>query len=317
LDEPQDRATPPARRWLSWAVRIGVAAGALAWTFHIAPVGEVTEALTALAPLALVGALGVFVVLMVLGAVRWGVLLAAFGAQRRPPLPQLNRLFLVGHFYNTFLPANVGGDVLRGHLTRWAFGSGAGGYVIVLVERVFGMVALLLVCNAAILIRPVAGVSGLGILAVISIFVAVLIVSVLMLGQRASPWLPGPLGRFVASLPAPARPGMMLAALVLSAAIQMLVAVCGHLLLRDLVPSMALADSLVLVPLAMLAMYFPATIAGLGVREAAFVVLLGPVGVAPPTAAAVSLAMLGIQAVVALGGGLLLLGPLGVEPDQD
>jgi hypothetical protein len=51
-------------------------------------------------------------------------------------------------------------------------------------------------------------------------------------------------------------------------------------------------------------LYVPISLAGLGVREAAFVVLLGRVGVSPANATAASLAFMASLLVLAVAGGV-------------
>jgi hypothetical protein len=80
----------------------------------------------------------------------------------------------------------------------------------------------------------------------------------------------------------------------------------------------------VLIPLATVATYFPVAVAGLGVREVAFVFLFGKVGVAAPDATAASLAMLATYSLLAGAGFVVhLLWPLApaaepaAEPARD
>ena len=87
----------------------------------------------------------------------------------------------------------------------------------------------------------------------------------------------------------------------------------GYLLLSSVHPSASLADALVLVPVAMAALYLP-TVAGLGVREASFVFFFGLVGVTAEEATATALAFFASQLVIALcGGALHALAPLSVD----
>ena len=85
----------------------------------------------------------------------------------------------------------------------------------------------------------------------------------------------------------------------------------GHLYVSDLDPSVPLTASLVLVPVALVSIYLP-TIAGLGAREASFVVLFGMVGVAEADATAAALGVLATTLLTALLGAIpLLRGRLG------
>ncbi len=299
---------PARRRWRSilWlAVRVSVTAGALYWTLSRVSVDEMARAAGRMTAFAATVAVGLFFANLLLGAVRWRVLMHAYGAARAPRLAFLARVYLVSIFYNTFLPGNVGGDVLRGHVTRRAFAGLAGSYVIVVIERFFGLAGLLLLAASVLLVHPIGGVAGLEWLALAGIAAALCAAAAPVVARRAAHRLPGRLGEMAAALPALERPSSLAWVLLLSVGTQTVVALTGHVLVRAIDPGVALADSLVLVPVALAAMYFPATVAGLGVREAAFVLLFTQVGVDRADATAASLAFLAAQLVVAATGGLL------------
>ena len=124
------------------------------------------------------------------------------------------------------------------------------------------------------------------------------------MAQRLAGWLPGRLAELAGSAPEVRRPALLLAVLALSVGTQTLVALSGHALVVSLAPAVDVTDSLVRVPVALAATYLP-TIAGLGTREAAYVVLFASVDVGQADATAASLAFLGVQLVIALTGGLV------------
>ncbi|MFK7998939.1 MAG: lysylphosphatidylglycerol synthase transmembrane domain-containing protein [Polyangiales bacterium] len=262
---------------------------------------------TASLPLSALG-LGLVVSLLnlVVGSVRWRVLLSAYGAERLPPFRTLVHLYYVGIFFNTFAPANVGGDVLRGHVTKNAFDGKAGAYLIVLIERVFGLAGLMLLASALMTIAPIPDLDIPGWLGPLGVTAALGAALAPTIGRRIAPWLPGALGRLAGDLPALVNPGLMFVVLLLSIMTQALVAVTGYVCISALAPEVTLVDSLVMVPVAMVSMYLP-TIAGLGAREASFVFLFGLLAVGEADATAASLGVFGIQIATALVGGLVLL----------
>ncbi|UCE87288.1 MAG: flippase-like domain-containing protein [Deltaproteobacteria bacterium] len=294
----------PASRWTFWLIRLGATAAALALWWWIARVSlaELLEALGRIAPLAALVALALTFGNLGIGAVRWHILMRAYGAVAVPPIAQLARTYLIGLFFNTFLPANVGGDVFRAHVTRKAFPRVPGAYLIVLVERVFGLAGLFLLASAVLLVHPIPG---------IEVWVAALCL-MLALSGAASPLLihlfgrrlPWRLRELARALPSVHAPRMLLGVLFLSVCTQTVAALTGHALIDSLWPAVSLGDSLVLIPVALISVYLP-TIAGLGARETAFVVLFGTVGVPEADATAASLAMLAVHLVVALTGGLV------------
>lgn len=299
-------------RAIAWLiVRVGVGVGALWWTLSRVALDDMAAAAREVTALAATLALALFFANLAVGAVRWRVLMRAYGATAAPSIAFLARVYLVGIFYNTFLPGNVGGDVLRGHVTRRAFPGLVGAYVIVVVERVFGLAGLLLLAASVLLFHPIGGVSGLEWLAAVGVAGALAAAAAPVFARRLAPRLPKRLGSLAGALPRLERPSLLLIVLALSVGTQTVVAITGHLLVDAIDPSVALVDSLVLVPVALAAIYFPATVAGLGVREAAFVFLFTGVGVARADATAASLAFLAVQLVVAAVGGILhVLAPL-------
>ena len=291
-----------------------VAAIALAWTGTQLEIDALVSAAERVSAAAFASAVGLGLLGITLGAVRWRVLLESYGAQTIPPIGFLLRAYLVGIFYNTFLPANVGGDLVRGHVTRRSFEGIAGAYLIVAIERLFGLAGLLLLGAIVLMVRPLATGVDLRLLAAGGIAAALVAVALPLVGRGIGIWIPGRIGTILQSLPQVKRPTLLGVVLALSVSTQLSVALSGHVLLSSIRPTLPLSDSLVLVPLAMAALYLP-TIAGLGVREAAFVFFFGVVEVPPAEATAASLALFAAQLLLALGGGALhAVAPLTATP---
>ena len=74
---------------------------------------------------------------------RWHLLLNAQGV--RVGVPRLTGSFLVAAFFNNFLPSNIGGDVIRIRDTAKEAGSMTVAATVVLMDRVLGLIALVLV----------------------------------------------------------------------------------------------------------------------------------------------------------------------------
>ena len=298
------------RKWLWLVVRLGVALLALGWTLSRVPLEEVTGGLLEISGGTVLLVFCAFAGVFVAQVTRWWCVLTAYGASGIPHPFSLLRLYLEGFFYNTFLPGNVGGDLLRAHVTRKLFPGWGGGYVIVFVERVFGLVGLLLVSNIVLLFWSVPGIGNLAPLGMAGL-VAAFAASILpILARQASNFVPGKPGKFLANLPLPTRPVFLFGAIAASITAWLFVAAAGHALIVTN-GDVSLQASMVIVPVAMTAVYFPATVAGLGVREAAFVLLYERVGVDSVAATAGSLGMLGMQlGIAAVGGVMHVLWPL-------
>jgi uncharacterized membrane protein YbhN (UPF0104 family) len=255
---------------------------------------------------------------MFAGTLRWRLLLSAYGARAALPLSYLFRLQLIGLFYN-MMPGAVGGDVLRGIVSRRAFGAQgvSAGLAVVLVERVFGLIALMLLVVTVLALHPIHGLQLSPWVFVIGLLGSLATLAAIALGRRLAPRLPGPLAVRAAALPALLNVSAFAIALGMSVVNQTLVGVMGHVTVWPLAPQVGLLDSLVLSPLAFAAIFFPLTVAGAGTRDAAMVALYGLLGVPEETALSASLEVLMAYVVVAALGGLLsLVTPLRAGSDD-
>ena len=109
------------RRYLRWG-RIVVTVAAVAYLASRVEPRDVMNAFQRLSLGAALTAISVVLFGLTCGMVRWRFLLQAYGAIDVPPWPRVAHLYLVGHFYNTYAPGGVGGDVIRGVASRKAFG---------------------------------------------------------------------------------------------------------------------------------------------------------------------------------------------------
>lgn len=213
---------------------------------------------------------------VVVGAARWRVLLAAYGADRRLSFVTAIRLYFISFFYNNYLPGAVVGDVARGVVTRDVFGErgATAGLAIVFVERLlglFGVFLLLAVGLAAAGAEMNTGSlrlwSGLGIAGSLALVLA------LPFARRLAPHLPGDLGEIAGRVPELRSASSFVLAAVFSVATQALVALAGWVLLRAVDPAVGLGASLLIVPLAAATAFLPITVGGAGAREAVYVAL--------------------------------------------
>lgn len=309
------------RRAIVWALRIlGTTAG-FAYVIAIVDPQDVSDAVSRVSAVAFVAASLTTGVNLLVGAARWRMLLAAYGAPARPSILRLARVYLVGFFYNLCLPGGVGGDVVRGVVTRDSFGArgATASMTVVLVERVLGLSGLLLLVSGTYLVRPLPGTER--VLPISALFLAGAALGVLALaaGRRAARFLPGKLAAIASSLPTIERPLPFVGALLVSLVTQTLVAVGGWFLMASITGGrVTLADALVVVPLAMAAVFFPFSVGGAGAREAAFVALgTSALGMSRADALASSLLLWVSQlAVASVGGVAQLVAPLGKEREE-
>jgi glycosyltransferase 2 family protein len=93
-----------------------------------------------------------YVVVEIAAAFRWHVLLKVQGIHLS--LPRLSGLFLIGMFYNQFLPGGTGGDIIKSYfLVKETPDKRAGALLAVVFDRFIGLVALVSITGALISLR--------------------------------------------------------------------------------------------------------------------------------------------------------------------
>src|SRR6266576_224175 len=93
-----------------------------------------------------------YVVVEAAAAFRWHVLLKV--QKIRLTLPRLSGLFLIGMFYNQFLPGGTGGDIIKSYyLLKETPDKKAGALLAVVFDRFIGLVALVAITATLIALR--------------------------------------------------------------------------------------------------------------------------------------------------------------------
>ena len=271
------------------------------------------ERVLAIAPGMVALATAIFLVQLVIGAMRWRAVLDAIGA----PLPfaRAVRFFFIGAFFSQTLPSSVGGDAVRIYKT-WRAGLTLGAAVNgVMLERIAAVVALVaLVAATQPFFLPRVGEDTAGwIISAVALSVAATVAGmvVLLVLDRLPVSLRGwRLVRGLARLGVDARKVF----LVPRAAGKALGwGVAGHVNLTLGVYVLALGlkldvtwvDCIVLFPPALLLTTLPISIAGWGVREGAMVAVFALVGVPTDGALVLSILFGLLDALISLPGGIV------------
>jgi len=120
--------------------RIAISAGLILFLFTRLDVRAVGEALITVRWQFLAAALATFAASLVLGNVQWMILLAIQGIHL--PFRKALSFYFVGAFFNNFLPANIGGDVVRVYDVYKESDKPHATIAATVTDRLFGMVAL-------------------------------------------------------------------------------------------------------------------------------------------------------------------------------
>ena len=254
---------------------------------------------------------------LLFSAYRWQILARAQGDHI--PLGYLVKSYIVGRFFNTFLPTSVGGDVVR----MWDGAKYSTSFVkssaIVVVERMTGIIVLFLFALVASLLRldmardiPVIGLAlllGAAGLAAIAVFFLPGVGRLLTRGPAHG--LPPPdcstssgFSAIRSSATEATRPPSARAT-VWAVLLQLNVVLYYILIGRALGLTIPGLDYFVFIPLVLLLQLIPITINGLGVREVAYVAVFAFYGLSASAALSFSLIEIAFGLIVGLLGAVL------------
>jgi len=249
---------------------------------------------------------------------RWRALLTAQGT--RLVLPRLVSIYLEGSFFSNFLPSDVGGDSMRmlrvAHLT----GQGADAVSSVLIERLCGLFAVLLMGLVAVLSNwRLASTGGIGLL-VLAAFVAFVLGMVLLFNLQpvrawadrlTVPWLAAlmrKLGEVYDSIYAFRGRQRTLLVVIAFSLLFRLVSVCG-LYVQSLALHVPISFIWLVMAISLIAVVsaLPLSLNALGIKEGAYVFFFGLAGIAVPQALALALLSRALTLAVSLVGGVAYL----------
>lgn len=124
---------------LTTVLKIVVSLGLIALAFSKVDFPQVAAQLARAKPLYFILALLLYMLAITINGAKWQVLMRAQGVI--VPFGAVLRFIFAGFFFNNFLPANVGGDVVRGFSLARYTDRGADAAVSVIVDRVIGLMA--------------------------------------------------------------------------------------------------------------------------------------------------------------------------------
>jgi uncharacterized protein (TIRG00374 family) len=296
-----------------------VMSGLLLWWVWPRDLAALGQALREASPGWLLAALALHAVGVWLSAVRWRMLLEATGT--RVPVSRLAASYLVGFFFNTWLPSGFGGDAVRAWDTRREADGAARSVAVIAIERGTGILALAflgaVVSLAAGWQREVPTVVVTLWLATVVGFLGLAALAAFgpALASKLESAVPG-LWRWRKAAGAARR--LLVTSSALSSDRRLVARVMGVGVLlqlnvvlhyawigRALDVPVGSSYFFVVVPVLVAVLMLPISINGIGAREMVFVRFLGAVGVAEPQALAVSLCAFAMVLVFSLVGGLV------------
>jgi uncharacterized protein (TIRG00374 family) len=296
-------------RWVKFGLRLLVSLLLITWALRGIDLQAVGASLRQVHLGWFAAALMLHVVGVLISACRWHLLLRAQGVGA--PVTFLTSSYLVGFFFNNFLPGSVGGDVYRAWDTVRFSGDRTRPFAVILVERATGLLTLLFLASAVALTRvPSAGKRSTVWLVTLGVAAAAV---VLFLVLRVAEQLPGRLrrvGEKVARFRAAIvlyreRKNLLVAALLLGLALQLNYVLHFYLIGLSLKLGLPFLIYLVVVPLVAVLLLLPVSINGVGVRENAYMFFFGALGITPARTVAFCWASLAALLFFGLVGGLV------------
>jgi hypothetical protein len=137
---------------LKFFIQVGVSVAALAFILSKANLGQVFDEMREADFLWLALAATMALTGITIASWRWGRLMRSLGIS--VPFTYLFKSYLVGTFFNTFLPTNVGGDVVRAaDIAKIKGCGGAKALTIIILDRLTGVVGMFVLAIPAVFFK--------------------------------------------------------------------------------------------------------------------------------------------------------------------
>jgi uncharacterized protein (TIRG00374 family) len=265
----------------------------------------------------LILALIIFIITLWVFSIRWQILVTGYGL--KIPTHHLFKYYLIGLFFNNFLPTAIGGDVLRIYNLIKESGERTIGFASVMTERLSGITSTLILTIISIFIlfkdfdNQLLLYLAFVMLAAIVIFFTLIFnhrfleyftkvvspIQILRLGERIIKFLDAL--RFYQDDKI-----IYIKILLVSLLAQILIITNIYFLSLALKIDIPFTYLILVVPIIFLVTMLP-SINGIGFREGGYVVLLGKIGVSKAAALSLSFISIAMPMLVSLWGGLLFM----------
>jgi glycosyltransferase 2 family protein len=302
-------------RWRS-AIKVAVSAGLLGWLLGRSDLSQIWTGIARLNLSVLLVALGIYVAAVVLSAAKWRLLLPRYS------LWTLAAVGVIGNFYSVVLPGQIVGEIVKAYRLGKGRADAERIAASVMVDKVTGLLALVMLGVAGINVTtmsiPAPIVVGLTLL-LLSCFVLMMslwlepIYALARAGcrtvGRVAPFSWNARQHLLAFVDSwrtfIGQPLTLTASIALGLVLQLLYVAVIVMLASKIGIELRVADWLWVFAVVSLAVLLPLSLGGIGIREGAFVGVLGFLGVAAELALALSLTIFAFQILVASAGAIL------------
>lgn len=250
-----------------------------------------------------------------LGSSRWNVLLKSYGID--VPHRELYRLYMIGSFFNTFLPTSVGGDAVRMFKVSSLTDKRAQAVTSVFIERFIGMLILYVISffSYAFYFKFKEGRELLiAILILLSTSFGFVIFILSPISEKIlkiipSSFLKEKLDKVYYSLKYPVKePYSLLIVFLYTTLLQINVVIYFFIISLSINIKLSIIYFFILIPVILTVTMLPITLGGIGLREGGFVFLFSRFGgVLPEKALTLSILGYFISVIFAIFGGLVYI----------
>lgn len=266
-------------------LKLAVSSLALSAVFRKADADHILHLLKQAGPFVILASASLYVLAQVFSTLRWRTLLFNEFSFRR-----LFALYMIGSFFNSFLPGLIGGDAVKAYYLSKDARKVSTVLATVFMDRYIGFVALISIGMIAFPFSLSFFSGTVYVWLMPSISGAFLLGSLLFFGLRIGRRLKniGEVYGYFSDLRS--RRPVVAQALSYSVLVQLLNILMVVLLSFRMNAGIPALSLFVFLPIVIAVTSLPISISGLGVREGAFVILLGLIGVSPEAATSLSLA---------------------------
>jgi uncharacterized protein (TIRG00374 family) len=262
-------------------------------------------------------AAGLFLLSLLVLSFRWQILVSGYGLNI--PTRTLFKYYLIGLFFNNFLPTGIGGDVLRIYNLIQSSGDRTISFASVMTERLLGISSTLILALISILLLRDEFRTNMVLFIVIGLIALVILFFTIAFSKK----LASPIEKFTVKLTL-FRLGeriqkfldairfysdskvVYLKILGVSLVGQVLIIVKAYCLALALGIEVSLIYMFLVVPLSIILSMLP-SINGIGFRDGGYVILLAKVGVSKAAALSLSFLTLFIPILISIAGGILFM----------
>jgi uncharacterized protein (TIRG00374 family) len=239
------------------------------------------------------------------------------------------KYYLIGLFFNQFLPTSVGGDAIKGYKLGKKVGSASTGLILTFIDRLIGLLTMIVYLLIALTLGGLRFLKGNERIWILAFALFLIVVSLLFFSHNFIRFIYRifikPFEKKIVIieqvkeaykffLKTKNERSIYIKASIYSVTAQIAIIIACYLTGIGLGIDIPLLYYFILLPIIFVISMLPISVGGFGVREGAFVILLGRYGVDKNQSLALSLLYIILFIVICLPGGLfLILGEKGVK----